>query len=315
MLNSTGPVYLQTLSPGDKPWDVHRAQAETVERLYEACGYDRYCERVRSCSGILRFAMDAEDAGELRLRLKAARFCRVRFCPVCQWRRSLMWKARFYKAIPGFLEEHPKLIPVFLTLTVRNCSVTELRDTIGGMNKAFTRLTKRKQWPGVGWVKSVEVTRNPDTGEAHPHFHVLMFVRPSYFAKGYVRHSEWQELWKDCLRVGYLPVVNVKRVKTNKSTSEGKDALEGLRGAIMETLKYGVKPEDLVKDASWLEGITRQLHKTRSVAVGGALRPYLSEEEPEDLIHGDEPELVDEDLPMLIFDWAQEVKKYILSSK
>ncbi|WP_170869787.1 protein rep, partial [Shigella sonnei] len=27
-----------------------------------------------------------------RLRLREAHFCRVRHCPVCQWRRSLMWQ-------------------------------------------------------------------------------------------------------------------------------------------------------------------------------------------------------------------------------
>jgi hypothetical protein len=29
--------------------------------------------------------------------LSASRFCRVRTCPVCQWRRSLMWKAKAYQ--------------------------------------------------------------------------------------------------------------------------------------------------------------------------------------------------------------------------
>lgn len=218
-----------------------------------------------------------------------------------------MWRARFYTALPKFLEQYPTLIPVFLTLTVKNCPVSELRSQVQEMNLAFGRLTKRSAWPAAGWVKSVEVTRNSQTGEAHPHFHVLMFVRPGYFSKSYIKQEQWRELWRDCLRVQYLPVVNVKRVKSKS----GKGDAEALRVAILETLKYGVKPDDLVSDSEWLYGITQQLHKTRAVAVGGLLRDYLREDEPEDLIH--EEEAASEELEAatyLCFDWMTLVKRY-----
>lgn len=218
-----------------------------------------------------------------------------------------MWRARFYKTLPQFLEANPSLVPVFLTLTVKNCPVNELRSQLQAMNRAFVRLTQRAAWPGVGWVKSVEVTRNDQTGEAHPHFHVLMFVRPGYFSgQGYLNQAKWRELWRDCLRVDYLPVVNVKRVKSRQGDDE-----EALRIAILETLKYGVKPDDLVSHAEWLYGITQQLHKMKAVAVGGTLREYLREEEPEDLIH--ESETASEELEAagyLYFDWMTVVKRY-----
>ena len=222
-----------------------------------------------------------------------------------------MWRARFYEALPKLLGDHPKLVPVFLTLTVKNCPVGELRSHLDQMNRAFVRLTQRKVWPGVGWVKSVEVTRSAQ-GEAHPHFHVLLFVRPGYFqGKSYLKQAEWRELWQSCLRADYLPVVNVKRVKGKR---EGSD---GLREAILETLKYGVKPDDLVSEADWLYSITQQLHKTRAVAVGGILKDYLKEEEPEDLISDDNSELTDEQIesiPTLCFDWMTTVKRYAKSA-
>lgn len=300
-------TYLSDLSPHDKPWDTHRSQSEAVERLYSVGGFDRYSERVQECSKRLQFALSADEQGDVVFKLYAARFCRVRFCPVCQWRRSLMWRARFYQALPRFLEDYPTLIAVFLTLTVKNCPVGELRSQIQVMNKSFVRLTQRNTWPGVGWVKSVEVTRNAQTGDAHPHFHVLLFVRPSYFSHGYINQAKWRELWRDCLRVDYLPVVNVKRVKSSSKKTDS----EALRIAILETLKYGVKPDDLVSDSEWLYGVTHQLHKMRAVSVGGILRDYLREDEPEDLIHEEEmPSEELEGVTYLCFDWMALVKRY-----
>ena len=310
MNRAVSPVYLSDVSEQDKPWDVHRGQSEAVEALYGGVGYQRYQERIRDCSTRLQFALIDQDDGSVAFHLQSAFFCRVRFCPICQWRRSLMWRARFYKAVPEYLNEHHGRKPVFLTLTVRNCAISELRQTVDQMNTAFARMTKRKNWPGVAWVKSLEVTRGAD-GSAHPHFHVLMFVRPGYFKSGnYIKQSAWRELWQSCLRVDYLPVVNVKTVKPKTPTG---DTLADLKHAIMETLKYGVKPDDLTHDGQWLMELTQQLHKTRAVAVGGELRPYLREDEPEDLIHDEDPEselAATEDDPRLIFDWMTTVKRY-----
>jgi plasmid rolling circle replication initiator protein Rep len=280
--------------------------------LYDLGGFERYAERIRACSPSLQFVRKLNEQGDVVFKLFAAWFCRVRFCPVCQWRKALMWVARFLKAMPKYLADYPKLVPVFLTLTVRNCPVDELRATVGEMNRAFTRMSQRRAWPGEGWVKSLEVTRNPETREAHPHFHCLMFVKPGYFkGKGYITQQGWRELWRDCLRVDYLPVVNVKRVKSKKPG--GDDAIGAVGGGIVETLKYSVKPEDLVSDGDWLYGITQQLHNTRAVAIGGNLRGYIREDEPEDLAHSEDADLEvegDEGTIKLIFDWASEVKRY-----
>lgn len=303
------PVYLSDLSERDKPWDKHRGQSETVGGLYRAGDYLRYQQRIKDCSRRLEFALIDDDSGDVAFHLESAKFCRVRFCPVCQWRRSLMWRARFYRAVPDYLAQHPKHRAVFLTLTVRNCAIADLRETVNDMNRAFKRMTERKTWPGQAWVKSLEVTRGAD-GSAHPHFHVLLFVRPSYFSTGYIKQADWRAYWQDCLRASYLPVVNVKTVKPPKGET---DPRTGLRVAIMETLKYGVKPDDLTSDGEWLCELTRQLHKTRAVSVGGKLRPYLREEEPEDLIHDEDSEselAATGDDPRIIFDWATEVKRY-----
>lgn len=306
---AASPVYLSDLSERDKPWDTHRGQSEAVEALYGAGGYQRYRERIGDCSRRLQFALIGDDDGGVAFHLVGAQFCRVRFCPVCQWRRSLMWRARFYRAIPEYLNDHPTRRPLFLTLTVRNCAIADLRATVNEMNHAFKRMSQRKNWPGAAWVKSLEVTRGED-GSAHPHFHILMFVKTSYFKQGYIKQADWRAYWQNCLKTSYLPVVHVQTVKAKGDHDNPQQAM---RIAIMETLKYGVKPDDLIAEREWLYELTQQLHRTRAVAVGGELRKYLREVEPEDLIHDEDEEselAAGPDDPRLVFEWAREAKRY-----
>ncbi|MCZ7121741.1 protein rep, partial [Salmonella enterica subsp. enterica] len=98
----------------------------------------------------------------------------VRHCPVCQWRRSLMWQARFYQSLPRIVAEYPAARWMLLTLPVRNCAIGELGETLSRMNMAFQRLKDRKEFrPVQGWIRTTEVTRGSDCS-AHPHFHTLM---------------------------------------------------------------------------------------------------------------------------------------------
>lgn len=305
--SSDSALYLTEVSPTDKPWDSHRASAATVQTLYSQAGESQYADRIQQCSRLLGFALEAQDSGESKLKLRETRFCRVRHCPVCQWRRSLMWRARFFNALPSVLEAHPKGRWIFLTLTVKNCPLQELRATVRGMNQGWQRMIQRKSWPAQGFIRSTEVTRGAD-GSAHPHFHCLLLVKPSYFGAGYMKQADWVELWKQAQRLDYDPIVDVRAVKPAPGSADQ----TGLTIALLETLKYGVKPSDLVASASWLVELTHQLHKTRAVSVGGVLRNYLSEDEPEDLIlaedQGEEAENQSE--AEMWFGWREMVKRY-----
>lgn len=299
-------IALSDLSDRDKLWDKHRAEAEAVEALYVQANLADYGGRVHDCSRWLGFFLQPEDSGELRLKLTEARFCRVRQCPVCQWRRSMKWRARFLAAAPRVAVAYPTYRWVFLTLTVRNCPIEDLRTTLTQMSKGWERLTKRKVFPGVGWIRSTEVTRS-DSGDAHPHYHCLILVRSSYFSQNYINHDTWVELWKDCLRIQYNPVVNIKAVKATGEKGE-----IALQKAILETMKYGVKVQDLVADAQWLAELTAQVRNTRAISIGGVLREFIKDEEPVDLIHDeDEDESVIEKETELWFSWQTLRKRYV----
>lgn len=355
-------IYLSDVSERDRPWDERRHDAEVVGDLYRlSAGNEndtgsyiscesseavsssaRYSERIQKCSRFLEFALKSDDSGEIKFKLQAAEFCRVRHCPVCQWRRSLMWRARFLEAVPKILEAHPKHSFIFLTMSPRNCELAELRQTVQLMNKAWVRLSRLKEFPGDGFVRSLEVTRNADTAQAHPHFHVLLMIPDSYFkSRGYLSQKRWRELWQRSLRVKYDPRFHVKKVRPDfKGTPSkfydgdtqfisGGAKTVGLHKALCETLKYSVKPGDLIGDsivgsdlnlnadprnevnAAWLVELTKQMHNLRATTVGGVFRQFLKEEEPEDLIHpeGHTEDLEEEDI-RLTFGWRSRVKRY-----
>lgn len=311
-------VLLRQLSPNDAKWDDRRAETDKVRELYRGTRYDSLAGRISACSGRLEFGFEIQETGESKLRLKSARFCRVRHCPVCQWRRSLMWRAKAFKILPQVVEAYPKHRFIFLTLTVRNCELGQLRETITGMNQAYGRLVKRAKWPADGWIRSLEVTRGKD-GSAHPHFHCLLMVKASYFkGDNYLSQEAWTQLWEESLRINYRPIVHVQAVRP-----KNKDTIDTLQ-AILETLKYSVKPDDLIGESEepteenkqWLVELTTQLHKTRAVATGGILKEYLREleKEPDDLIHADDGE-PDSSIASLIFDWEQRIKKYAMNDR
>jgi plasmid rolling circle replication initiator protein Rep len=304
--------YLSEISPADKPWDTHRAESDGINELCKLIGYSRYAERISECSQWLAYALQSSDEGEIKLKLRDARFCRVRHCPICQWRRQLMWRARFFKALPQIQEKYPTGRWLFATFTVRNCEVSELRATLTKMNIAWGRLVKRKTFPALGFIKCVEVTRGKD-GTAHPHFHCLLFVPAGYFSKGYIAQADWATLWQSCLKADYTPHIDIRVVKARKDPLNAMaDACnDALLKAICETLKYSVKPADLLADPHWLDELIKQLQNTRTISIGGCLKEFFSENDPEDLINNDiQEEENTKDDATYIFEWSPEVKRY-----
>ncbi len=304
---------LSDVSPRDKPWDIHGLERDLVGDSYLSEGYTSYAERILNCSQFLEFAVTSLDKQAITLKLQSARFCRVRYCPVCQWRRSLKWRARFFEVFPNLLEDHPKVEFIFLTLTVKNCVLEELRLTIGEMNKAWNKLVRRRQFPALGWIKSIEVTKSKDS-TAHPHFHCLLMVSSDYFdgSRLYVSQPLWRQLWRRSLKVDYDPIVNVRKVKPKV----GEEERSGLMAAVCETLKYSVKPSDLIDSSDWLIGLSEQMYKLRAVSVGGVLKSYLSdlgqESDSEDLVHI-EPKLDVEgqQQAQCYFSWNRSLKRYM----
>jgi plasmid rolling circle replication initiator protein Rep len=336
VVDGDSSLWLSDASPKDKPWDQHKQQARQVASIYTQADYEKYSKRIWECSQSLEFRVLSDDQGGSHLKLHSARFCRVRLCPICQWRRSMMWRARFLKALPKICADYPKGRFIFLTLTVRNCRLEDLRETIAWMNASWLKMIKRKNFPALGWIKCIEVTRG-ETDLAHPHFHCLLMVNSNYFTINYISQANWTKMWKECLKVDYTPIVNVKRVRDRKHKSKQTvdsidnttvdtinnrpvdNPIDDIIAGVLETIKYSVKPADLIGEdymfvtpQDWLAELTRQLHKTRSIALGGIFKQYLSEDDPEDLINAEieEESDLDEEGYNYIFEWREIMRRY-----
>lgn len=332
--------FLAEISERDRTWDLRKKQSGDIARLYRNTQFNRFYERMSHCADRLRFDLTSSEH-EVSLKLKDAFFCRVRHCPVCQWRRVRMWFGRFVNTLPKMLEDYPSARFLHLTLTVRNCDVQNLRSTLADMNKAWTRLSQRKEFKAVlGWVKAVEFTRNTDAASpwfdtVHPHFHALLMVKPSYFTgKSYVSHEGWVKTWRECLRVDYDPSVRVQTIKPKTKLPSGMPSLPGgtsaiipasasktplpqeMLSAVSEVVKYAVKPQDLVIGGGWLLTLTEQLRGTKAIALGGVMRDYIKEPDEDDeelLVAGLESEdaILGEVTPTPIaFGWRERLKHY-----
>ena len=301
---------LSELSPHDKPWDKHKAESDQIQKNYENTEFSRYAERISFCSQLLDFRLvpNNKESG-YRFKLAGIRLCHTRTCQICSWRRSLMYKARAYKALPAFINDYPNTRYLFMTLTIKNCHITMLRQTIMHLNESFARLTKLKLWPGIAYLKSVEVTRSDrfidGMAGAHPHLHILMALKPSYYARHYIKKSKWISLWANCLRVEYSPILHMTAIKADESPL----------GLLAEIVKYQTKPNDLIfADKDWFLEYTRQIYGTKAFSLGGEFRKYFRElekpETDEEMIGSDDKDEIDEG--HLLFGWKKWEKKYRL---
>ena len=305
------PVFLSDLSPTDKPWDVHKEQNQAMQELLAGADGDdieRIRERLKECGLWLIFNHTKPDERERTFKLYQASFCRVRTCPFCQWRRSMLYTAKMLEAMPKIIEAYPTMRILHLTLTLRNIDVEELRATIAELNKAWHRMTMRKQVKKSvrGYVKSIEVTRSEKDGSAHPHIHALLMVPSWYFTtpEYYINKDTWIELWQKALRSDYAPSISIQACRQ----------AQGYEKIIREVVKYATKPQDLLQDAEWLVSYIRQVRNLRFFSTGGIVKEILGEleQESEDLIHVGEEDPADDEgvLAQSWFDWKKEVARY-----
>lgn len=302
--------YLTDYSLEGKPWDKNKAYNQDVAKIYaSAYEFERYAERMNACAGVLCFDWGAEISTGLSI-LKLTKFhaCHVRNCPVCQWRRVLAWHARFYEFLPGLVKDYPMARWLFLTLTIRNIPVIELGKTLTHMNESFKRLRDRKEFkPVFGCLKSTEVTRGKD-GSAHPHFHILSMVDPSWFKRNYVRQERWVELWQESLRYNYAPGVHICTVKPKYSTEKVVDFdAMALQDAVTETLKYIVKPSDMINYPEWFLELTRQTKGRRAISAYGLLKEALKKEK---ILFEEKKESRKEEGDDLVFSWDKDKRRY-----
>jgi len=315
---TAGFELLQDYSSRDARWDSSRAATQIVSKYFHDANYERLAERTNDCAKRLGFNLIPDYEGTINLKLKSVYLCHVRMCPTCQMARTRVWRKRFFDGIPKLVEANPTVKFLFLTLTVKNCDVQFLRPTLEHMSKSFTKLMRKPSLKKVivGYARSTEVTKS-ETGQAHPHFHVLLAVKSSYLTHSYIKTEQWAEMWRDSLNIDYTPITDIRVVKPNKkSTGRNQDMM----GAICETAKYTVKVGDLVGketigDRQWFIELSNQLHATKQINLSGIFRDFIKNGDVtgEEILEANDESCTEEmkDENMIFFNWHYSIKKYI----
>lgn len=114
--------------------------------------------KMTRCAYRLRLAARAGDVEAQELLLQGAYLCQQRLCPFCEWRRVRRWRARLIPGLQAFHLDHPKHSALFLTLTVRNVPLENLREGLKELHKSWNRLTQRNTFPTQFWIRRTELT-------------------------------------------------------------------------------------------------------------------------------------------------------------
>lgn len=319
--------WLRDIAPEHAKWDIRKANADRISALYGTDqDFQKFAERIHDCAEMLALVYAMKNENEL-IRILRTWHCKARNCPICQLCRAAK-KLNILKAgiekIYTLDEKYKSYRWLFLTLSVANPELTDLRNNLRDMNKAWKRLTERDDFVIVkGWMRTTEVTRgawvdirngkdidkrkldfvplecrrpkNPT--QCHPHFHILLFVPPSYFSRDYIKHEKWVELWKDCARLNYTPVVNIQAV----------DSLNGGLTEVTKAMNYSIKADEIADDAPWFLELHRQIDHLRFTALGGLLKDHIKFNEKK--LDEEESQLVETGQKTL-FDWKRQVKRY-----
>lgn len=265
---------LAAISPRHAKWDRRKADSLTAAAIIEQ-RHPKKAKRIDACCDQIALQWHATPEGERFGKVTGTHRCfNPKVCDVCATTKANQWRRELGNALPLIIAAHPTFRFVFLTLTVRNCPATELRETLKAMSAAWQRLTKRREVVPIlkGFLRGTEVTRGED-GSAHPHFHVLMIVPARYFTADYIPQKRWRELWQEAARLDYDPSVNVKAVK---------DAA-GLVDEVTKIAAYSVKKAEAVADPEWFNDFHDQTLGFRFTNTGGLFRDYLKDESAEPL--------------------------------
>ena len=276
-----GEILVDKNSRGkERDWRGRKILSLKLADIFKELQYKKtFVERVISCGDTLQFIQNQDG----NLKLYQAYFCKNKLCPMCNWRRSMKYSYQTSRIVDEAIKQSPKGRFLFLTLTVKNVEGKALNSTISQLTKSFDRLFKRAkvQRNLLGYLRSVEVTHNENDKTYHPHIHVLMMVRPSYFQskKDYITQKEWSDMWSQSLKVDYVPMIDIRTVK---------ETGKGLRGAVLETAKYPTKPIKFdVENKQVVDDLYNGLYRKRQLGYGGLFKTIKKQLQLEDVESGD----------------------------
>lgn len=293
-ITNTGEILTDKRDNGqERPWELHKVNSLKLHELYQkAIKIDKDCitqnrlQSLEECASFLLFGINQEQ----KKRLKGANFCRLRTCPMCNWRKSLKLFGQVSRITDKVLEQAPTTRFIFVTFTIKNCKADELSATIDRMNQGFKNLTNKNlriastskfKASLLGYIKAIEVTYNSKEDTYHPHIHCIFAVQSRYFTSGYIKKGDWQGIWQECCKLDYEPMVKVQTIKG------------GTAKAVAEVAKYPVKMDELANLSNEKQAVdalivfTKILKGRRLITFGGIFADIKKQLKLEDIDSGD----------------------------
>lgn len=223
--------------------------------------YSRKYERLEQCSTYLKFRREKSTK---KYKLVNTNLCRVRLCPLCAYKRSLSVYHNTADIINYLNANYSRSKYLFLTLTIKNVSGSELSNAIDTLTRGWQNLAKQKRIKSavLGTVRSIEITYNKRTNTYHPHLHVLIHTTADIYAgRNYISQAEFADRWRAAAGIDYQPVVDVRRLQHNNGRE------------VAEIAKYAVKPLQWDKCAeSVIITLDNVLHKRHLLSLSGTMR-------------------------------------------
>lgn len=229
-----------------QPWDKKKDRSLKLSKVLHKLGEHKKANRVWWCGDTLAFEVDEETG---KKEFKTAQFCRERVCIMCSWRKSVKMFYELSRVMDRVQKDQPDLKPIFLTLTVRNCTAEELPEMMDRITKGWQRIDahRRTRSFAKGWFRAIEVTYdgdkiitaerynrsektreyydkqglgvgdiNPNYDTYHPHIHALIMVDKLYFSsKKYMHTTDWVRLWRISCKFDYDPICWVREVRSD----------------------------------------------------------------------------------------------------
>jgi plasmid rolling circle replication initiator protein Rep len=277
----------------DKGFVINIRKIQKGIGLYDEDGkrvvdYVGRAENVRNCGTYLEFSNLVDG----RQTLKTANFCRVPLCPMCQWRKSLKVFCNVSKIMDEAEAREPNFVPLFLTLTVKNCAIDSLSETLDSLLPAWNLFLSQGQIKPIvkGWFRALEVTYNEKEKTFHPHIHAIVLVDKSYFkSEKYLQTSDFVKIWRRSAKLDYDPICDIRRTKTPK----------GQRKEVAEVAKYTLKDSEIFKKGlakdktdELVKSMSQAFHGRQLYAFGGLMSKIAKEmktDKPDegDLVHVD----------------------------
>ena len=308
-------------------WKQRRLITLRLAQAYRRIESDKF-HRIINCAGYMEFRRYSDNT----LKLNTANFCQLRLCPTCNWRRSMKLFAQVSKIMNSIENDYEFL---FLTLTCKNVSGSNLDSQIDTLISAFKTLCLRKQFKNVvcGWCRALEINYNWQSGEYHPHLHAILCVDKNYFkSDDYIQQDDFCLMWQSCLDVDYKPIVDI-RTFTESEKGKGKE--------VAEVAKYTIKTSNIMANLQDIKTFSQDiqdeakkitdritdeivftldaaLRNRRLIGYGGIFKEKhkelnLDSDIDSDLIHTTDDKNAQDDLKFTIerYRWDIELRNYI----